>query len=157
MLTHFILRLIDYFYQPFSRFLPKKTFRYGVTGTANSLLNILIYFLSYNYLLKAEPIEIGSFYITPYIAAYLVAFAVSFPVGFLLNKYIVFQQNDGRGRLQLALYASLCLFNAFMDYALLHLLVGYFGFWATPSQALIILCMAGVSYLFQTYVTFRKR
>lgn len=157
MFTQRIHRLIDFFYPPFSRFIPKKTFRYGFTGSANSLLNILIYFLSYNYLLKAESVKIGAFYITPYIAAYLVAFSVSFPVGFLLNKYVVFQQNDGRGSLQLALYASLCLFNAFMDYALLHLLVGYFQFWATPSQALIIVCMAGVSYLFQTYVTFRKR
>lgn len=157
MLTSHILRLIDFLYPPFSKFLPKKTFRYGVTGTANSLLNILIYFLSYNYLLKGGDIKIWTFYITAYIAAYLVAFAVTFPVGFLLNKYVVFQQNDGRGRLQLVLYASLCLFNAFMDYALLHLLVGYLGFWATPSQALIIVCMAGISYLFQTYITFRKR
>lgn len=157
MLINFILKIIDFFYPPFSRFLPKKTFRYGVTGSLNSLLNIFIYFISYNYLLKAEVVQFGSFAIAPYIGAYLIAFSVSFPVGFLLNKYVVFQQKDGRGRLQLILYATLCLFNAFMDYALLHLLVGYFGFWATPSQALIIVFMAGLSYLFQTHVTFRKR
>ena len=156
MLKNPLIKLIDFFYFPFLQFIPIKTFRYGVTGGSNALLNLTIFFLSYNYILKGEALRIGSYTITSYIGADLMALSVSFPVGFLLNKYLVFQQ-QGRGIQQLGLYAFVTVSSLLMNYGLLHLLVGYFGFWATPSQAFIIVLMSAFSYFFQSYVTFRER
>lgn len=157
MLQNNLIRFIDFFYPPFSRIIPITTFRYGVTGGGNAALNLIIFFLSYNYVLQGQEIVFGIFVVTPYIAAYLMALCVTFPVGFLLNKYVVFQQADGRGKQQLILYAVLTITTIILHYALLHLLVGYLGFWATPSEAFIIVLMAALSYFFQSYVTFRKR
>lgn len=137
--------------------MPLVTFRYAVTGGGNAALNLLLFFLSYNYIFEGREFICGTVYITSYIAAYLVALSVTFPAGFLLNKYVVFQQLDGRGKQQLTLYAILTISTIILHYALLHLLVGHFGFWATPSEAFIIILMALLSYLFQSYVTFRKR
>jgi putative flippase GtrA len=81
------------------------------------------------------------------------ALSVSFPVGFLLNKYVVFESANGRGRNQLLLYAALSFSTMLMHYSLLHFLI---GFWATPSEAGIIVLMAVFSYFFQSRVTFRK-
>lgn len=157
MLQNHLTRFIDFFYPPFSKIIPLKTFRYGVTGGSNALLNLIIFFISYNYILKGNEIAYSFIIITPYIAAYLMALAVSFPIGFLLNKYVVFQQVNGRGKQQLLLYALLTISTIIMHYALLHLLVGYWKLWATPSQAFIIVLMATISYFFQSYVTFKER
>jgi putative flippase GtrA len=152
-----ILRLIDFFYPPFSKYIPLQTFRYAVSGGSNAALNLLIFFLSYNFILNQEVIAIGPYSITRYIAAYAMALSVSFPVGFLLNKYIVFQQSDLHSRVQLFRYASVTAMSIYFDYALLHFFVGYLGFWATPSQALIIVILSLFSYFFQTYVTFTTK
>ncbi|KIO76965.1 hypothetical protein TH53_12185 [Pedobacter lusitanus] len=156
MLKNPLIKLIDFFYPPFSKFLPIKTFRYGVTGGSNALLNLTIFYLSYNFILFGQDLKIGSLTITSYIAADLMALSVSFPVGFMLNKYLVFQQH-GRGVQQLILYGVVTVSSLLMNYGLLHLLVGYWGLWATPSQAFIIVLMSAFSYFFQSYVTFRER
>ena len=150
-----ILRLIDFFYPPFKKFIGLQTFRYAACGGSNALLNLVIFFISYNYLFVKDVVYLFDFAITRYIAAYLVALSVSFPVGFCLNKYVVFQQSNLLGRTQFIRYASLTVTNIFLDYSLLHLLVGYFGLWATPSQAFIIVILSLFSYLFQTYYSFK--
>ena len=152
-----ILQIIDFFYPPFSRILPRQTFRYAVTGGSNAALNILIFYLSYNFILTDTIIHIGPWSVNKYIGAYIIALSVSFPVGFLLNKYVVFQESDLHGRVQLFRYGLMTAMSIYMDYALLHLFVGKFGFWATPSQALIMVILSLFSYLFQTYVTFAKK
>lgn len=152
-----ILRFIDFFYPPFSRFIPLQTFRYAVSGGSNAALNLLVFFTSYNFILQQDILYIGKYAVTRYIGAYVIALSVSFPVGFLLNKYIVFQESDLHGRVQLFRYALVTGLSIYFDYALLHFFVGSLGFWATPSQALIIVILSLFSYFFQTYVTFTKK
>lgn len=156
MASRYIVRFIDFFHPPFSKLIPLKTFRYGVTGGSNALLNLIIFYLTYTYILKAQILVVWNISISPYIAAYIMALSVSFPVGFLLNKYVVFESANGRGRNQLLLYAALTFSTMLMHYSLLHFLIGYLGFWATPSEAGIIVLMAVFSYFFQSRVTFRK-
>lgn len=150
-----ILKFIDFFYPPFKKFIGLQTFRYAVCGGSNAFLNLLVFFIANNYLFIGDVVHIFDMAISRYIAAYLVALSVSFPVGFCLNKYVVFQQSNLLGRIQFIRYASLTVTNIFLDYSLLHLLVGYFGLWATPSQALIIVILSLFSYLFQTYYSFK--
>jgi len=152
-----ILTVIDFFYPPFSKFLPRQTFRYAVSGGSNAGLNLLVFFISYNFVFDNEVVYLGSLAMNKYIAAYIVALCCSFPVGFLLNKYIVFPESDLKGTTQLFRYATVTAMSIYFDYALLHFFVGYLGFWATPAQALIIVILSLFSYLFQTYVTFTKK
>lgn len=152
-----ILRFIDFFYPPFSKFIPLQTFRYAFSGGSNAAINLLVFFLSYNFILQHEIIYAGPYAISKYIAAYAIALSISFPIGFLLNKYIVFQESDLHARVQLFRYATVTAMSIYFDYALLHFFVGDLGFWATPSQALIIVILSLFSYFFQTYVTFTKK
>lgn len=154
-LKGFILRFIDFFYPPFKKIVGLQTFRYAVCGGTNAILNLFIFFISYNYLFSNDIVYLFDIAITRYIAAYLVALSISFPIGFCLNKYVVFQESNLMGRTQFVRYASLTVTNIFLDYSLLHLLVGYFGLLATPSQALIIVVLSLFSYLFQTYYSFK--
>jgi len=154
-IRNFLLRIIDFFYPPFKRIISLQTFRYAVCGGSNALLNLLVFSFSYHFVFKDEVITIIGFAITRYIAAYLLALSISFPVGFILNKYVVFQQSNLQGKVQFIRYAALTITNIFLDYALLHLLIGYWGLWATPSQAFIIVLLSVISYFYQTYFSFK--
>lgn len=151
----FLLKIIDFFYPPFRKLIGLQTFRYAVCGGSNAALNLLVFFISYNFLFTDTVIYILDFTVTRYIMAYLVALSISFPVGFCLNKFVVFQQSNLKGKIQLMRYATLTVTNIFLDYFLLHLLVGYWGLWATPSQAFIIVLLSLISYFYQTYFSFK--
>lgn len=155
VIREYLINFIDFFHPPFAKLIPLKTFRYAATGGSNALLNLFIFYLSYTFIYKGNLQHLAGFTITPYIAANLTALCISFPVGFLLGKYVVFQESEGRGRHQIILYGILTLMTISMNYGLLHFMVGYLGLWATPSQAFIIVLMSAFSYFFQSHVTFR--
>ncbi|MDQ7948298.1 MAG: GtrA family protein [Pedobacter sp.] len=151
----YLLRFIDFFYPPFRRIIGLQTFRYLVCGGSNALLNLIVFSFSYNVLFLHQEINLLGLTITRYIAAYMVALSISFPVGFCLNKFVVFQQSNLMGRTQLIRYGALAITNIFLDYSLLHLLIGYWKLWATPSQAFIIILLSLISYFYQTYFSFK--
>ncbi len=155
MLKQPLINFIDFFYPLFSWLMPLKTFRYGFTGGSNACLNLVIFYLCNKYVYGQQLVNAMGITVPSYIAADLTALCFSFPVGFLLNKYIVFDKPGGRSSRQLILYGTLTFTTIVLHYVLLNLFVGRLGFWATPSEALIIVLLAGISYLFQTYVTFR--
>ncbi len=150
-----ILKPIDWFYPPFRNVIGIQTFRYGVCGGSNAVLNLAVFHLSYHFIFSHELIAVGPILITRYIAAYCIALCVSFPIGFLLNRYIVFQQSNLQGKTQLMRYGSLTIMNISLEWVLLHLFVGYFNFHATVSQAAIIVMLSLISYFYQTYFSFK--
>ncbi|MCX2485933.1 GtrA family protein [Pedobacter sp. MR2016-24] len=156
MINYYLNKIVVFFHTPFAGIIPLKTFRYGMSGGSNALLNLIVFYISYNYLFDRNLVSFAGFVITPYIAAYIVALCITFPVGFLLNKYFVFQGVKGQVSKQLSLYAGLTVANIFLEYVLLHLLIGRFDIPATLAQCFIIILLSGLSYLFQSYVTFRS-
>lgn len=152
-----ILSIIDFFYPVVKKWIPLQTFRYIACGGSVTVLGLLIYFLSYNYLFHTDVVEIGGLKITRYIAAYVISFCISFPIGFFLSKFVVFQQSHLKGRVQLFRYATLQGISIGLNYALLHFFAGWCGFWATPSQTLTAAILAVFSYLFQRHISFRTK
>lgn len=162
-----MLKIIDFFYPPFRKFIPIQTFRYLSCGGGVTVLGLFIFFISHHFLLipflhtemiagqTEEWISVGPISMTRYIAAYVVSLVINFPIGFFLSKFVVFQESQLKGRIQLFRYASLQILNIIFNYGLLHFFVGYCGFWATPSQTLTAVILAIFSYFFQRYVSFR--
>lgn len=156
-IRHTILGVIDFFHRPFSRWIDAQTFRYLACGGSNTVMDILIYFVSYNYIFAKEPIHIGFLTITPYIAAFLVSFSISFPLGFILSKYIVFSHSNIQGRIQLFRYAVLVGMCIFLNYIFLKLFIEWCGFYPTPSKVLTTAIVAVFSYISQRNFTFKVK
>jgi len=152
-----IIKVIDFFYPPFARFIPLKTFRYIACGGGNALLNLVVFFIANNFILPEGPVNIAGLEMQQYTGAFVIALMVSFPVGFALNKYVVFQQSHLKGRIQLFRYAAMTFLNIFLNWALLHFFAGFCGFWHTPSQAITTVILAVFSYFMQTYFSFRTK
>ena len=137
--------------------MPLTTFRYAVCGGSNMFLDIFIYFISYNYILHKQILDLGFIAFKPHIAALWMAFFVSFPVGFLLSKYIVFDTSQLRGRVQLFRYLLIVGVNLILNYAFLKTLVEYLGFYPTIARIFTTCIIVTFSFLSQKHFTFKER
>jgi len=153
----FVLRKVDFFYPVFRPFMDLQTFRYLALGGSNTVLDIFLYFISYNFILDKEIIHVPVFgAISPHIGAFLLAFSITFPIGFLLMRTMVFTESVLRGRIQLFRYFSVAMFNIFMNYVLLKLFVEQFGFYPTPSKILTTSIIVITTYILQRTFTFKS-
>ena len=154
-----LLKFIDFFYPPFSRWIPIHTFRYIVSGGTNTASGIILYFLIYNYVLQQQdvilPFPPGM--ITAPVATLIIEAPLTFIIGFTLNKYLVFTKSDLKGRIQLFRYAIVVGTNLLLNFALIKLLVETFNFYPTISKFITTILLAVVSYFIQTHFSFRVK
>ncbi len=122
-----ILNVIDFFYPAFKGIMPLQTFRYAACGGGNTALNILIYFISYNFILKKEIIHLPYIAISPHIGALIIAFLITFPIGFYLNLFVVFEGSYLRRRIQLFRYFMVALVCILLNYVFIKIFVEQFG------------------------------
>jgi putative flippase GtrA len=135
--------------------MPLQTFRYAACGGGNTVLDILGFFLSYNFLFHKEPIHIGWLKISPHIASFMVSFCVTFPIGFYLSRYVVFQETSVKKTKQLAKYFFVVLGCIFLNYAFLKFFVDFLGWYATPAKILTTFFVVIFSYISQKNFTFK--
>jgi putative flippase GtrA len=154
-LRRFFLRMVDMFYPPFKRVMPLQTFRYAACGGFNTCLDISLFFVSYNFILKKEAIHVSFLTIGPHIAAFLISFTVTFPIGFYLSRYVVFQETSVAKRQQLRKYFMVVLGCLFLNYGFLKLFVDVFKWYPTPSKLLTTVFVVAFSYLTQKNYTFK--
>ncbi|XOV68789.1 MAG: GtrA family protein [Fluviicola sp.] len=154
-----ITALVDIFYPLFKRWMPLKTYRYAVCGGGNLILDILLYFIFYNYVLHQENLDLSfiakGLVISPHIAALFIVFPITFLTGFLLNKYIAFGESNLRGRIQLYRYALVVAGAIILNYLLMKLFVDVLGFWATLSKIFVTAISVVYSYTLQNRFTFK--
>jgi putative flippase GtrA len=164
-LSHIITKIIDFFYQPFRRWIPEQLFRYGACGGGNMLLDWVLYFVMYNFVvghdlvyipLGFEVFGISELCITPHIMSLCIVFPITLLTGFWLNKYVTFTQSSLHGARQLLRYVLIVMVNLAINYFGLKLLVEGAGLYPTPSKMLITLVTVVVSFFGQKYFSFRK-
>jgi putative flippase GtrA len=155
MVKKSITGFIDFFYPPFKTLMPVQTFRYAVCGGTNTLLDIVMYFISYHFILHEHNVNFGLFTISPYILSFLMSFSISFPAGYLLNKNIVFPQSTLHGRVQLFRYFLLVCICLGLNYIFIKLFVEQFHLYATVAKILTTIIVVSFSYLTQKNFTFK--
>jgi putative flippase GtrA len=154
-IKNLINRVIEWLYRPFRNLIPPETFRYGVTGGANTLFDIFLYFITYNFILAKQIVDLGFVAISPHIAAFLIVFPITFATGFLLAKYIAFTGSVLQGRIQLFRYLVTVMGSILLNYILLKFFVEYLFIWPTISKIITTVIVVIYSYMMQRYFTFK--
>ncbi len=154
-IRNLIIRVVDWFYFPFLHFIPHEIFRYAFTGGLNTLFDLLLYFVTYRYILDRQIVDLGFVAISPHIAAFLMVFPVTFLSGFILAKYVTFSASELRGRIQLFRYGITVFGAIILNYVFLKLFVEYFGWYATFSKGVTTVIVVIYSYLSQRYFSFK--
>jgi putative flippase GtrA len=147
---------IDFFYPPFKKILPIQTFRYAVCGGSNMMLDLFLFYFSFNFILHQQVVDLGFIAVKAYNAALIISFFVTFPIGFLLSKYIVFDGSNLKSSIQLFRYLLIVAINLFLNYAILNVLVQYLHLYPTVAKMVAIVIIVTFSYLSQKHFTFRN-
>lgn len=155
-IRNFILKTVDLFYPFFRNILPLQTFRYAACGGFNTLLDISLFFISYNYILQKLPFTAGRITVSPHIASFLLSFIITFPIGFYLSRYVVFQETSVTKRSQLVKYFMVVLGCLLLNYFFLKLFVEYLGWYPTPSKIVTTFFVVAFSYFTQKNFTFKS-
>ncbi len=137
--------------------MPLQTFRYAACGGFNTVLDISLFFVSYNFILQKHQVHIGSVTIGAHIAAFLIGFMVTFPIGFYLSRYVVFQETSVKKATQLAKYFTVVFGCLMLNYAFLKIFVDLFGWYPTPSKILTTFFVVAFSYVSQKNFTFKPQ
>ena len=159
-----LTKIIDFFHRPFDKLISEQLFRYAACGGGNLVLDWLLYFLIYNFVIGHEIIHwsfvIGHWSfeqaITPHIATLCIVFPITLLTGFWLQKYVTFTQSNLHGARQLLRYILVVAINLAVNYYGLKLCVEIWGWYPTPSKMLITIVTVIISYFCQKYYTFRK-
>ena len=130
-----ITKIIDFFYPPFRKWMPQQVFRYAACGGGNMVLDWVLYFLIYNFVIGHEIVHLSfglgdwSFEqaLTPHIATLCIVFPITLLTGFLLQKYVTFTQSNLHGARQLIRYITIVIVNLAVNYFGLKLCVEIWG------------------------------
>jgi len=156
-----LLKIIDFFYPPFSRWLSPHTFRYLVSGCTTAASGIIVFYIAYNWILKQQNVRVDLPFLPKMISAPVAALAIesviTFMIGFMLNKYLVFTKSNLKGRVQLFRYASVVITNILLNLALLKYMVEGLHFYPTVSKAIITVVLGVLSYFSQKHFSFKVR
>ena len=137
--------------------MPLQTFRYAACGGGNVVLDICLYFISYNFIFKKEIVDLGFIAFKPHIAALLVSLFITIPVGFLLSKYVVWTQSSLKGHIQLFRYLVIVGTNILLNYFFIKLFVERFYFFPTIAKIVTTAIVIIFSYLSQKHYTFKVK
>lgn len=150
-----IINFLNWCHSPFKKILPAQTFRYAACGGGNMVLDVLLYFVTYNFILHKEMIDLGFYGISAHIGAFLIVFPITFFTGFLLAKYITFTQSNLDGRVQLFRYGLTVSGSILLNYIFLKIFVEIFEMYATLAKIVTTFLVVLYSYYAQKYFTFR--
>ena len=165
-LAQIITKIIDFFYPPFRKIMSEQLFRYAACGGGNLVLDWVLYFLIYNFVIGHDlvyltlPFREGAgvgLCLTPHIATLCIVFPITLLTGFWLQKYVTFTGSNLRGIRQLERYILIVFINLAINYFGLKLCVEILGWYPTPSKMFITLITVAVSYLGQKHFTFAKQ
>lgn len=159
-LAQFITKIVDFFYPPFKKLCSLELFRYAACGGGNMVLDWVLYFITYNFIIGHELVYLTFFglnlCITPHIMALCIVFPITLLTGFWLNKNVTFTQSSLHGARQLLRYIMIVGVNLAVNYFGLKLFVEVCGFYPTPSKILITIITVIISFFGQKYFSFRK-
>lgn len=150
-----LLKLIDSFYFMFKRFIPLKTYRYAVCGGSNLVLDTVLYFVVFQFLVSKQNIDLGVVVLSPHIASLFFVFPITFCVGFLLNRYIVFSDSKLPMKTQFLRYLGVGVLALLISYTSMKLLVDVLLFYPTPSRLVTIVITVLISYVLQNKFSFK--
>ena len=156
-----ITKIIDFFYRPFSNWMSEQLFRYAACGGGNLVLDWVLYFFIYNFVIGHDLVyfHLSPFTfqlcLTPHIATLCIVFPITLLTGFWLQKYVTFSQSELNSWRQLGRYILIVALNLAINYFGLKLCVETLGWYPTPSKMAITRITVAISYIGQKYFTFR--
>lgn len=135
--------------------MPIKTFRYAACGGGNLVLDILLYFIVFHFVLHKQDVHLGLITISSPIAAFLIVFPITFFTGFWLNRHITFHESTLEGKTQLSRYFLVVMGAFLLNYVLMKFFIEVLNFYPTIAKITTTAVSVIYSYILQNRFTFK--
>lgn len=163
-MTAFLVRTINYvlklFYPLFRKWLPYQVYAYLAVGAANTLLNIFLFAVLYQFILPEPGVVISGYLVASYTIALLIAFILTVPTGYWLSKNFAFNkpgEQPKRNFKQLGKYFLVVLQGLGSDYLILKALIVFANMQPTLAKLISTTIVLTLNFLLQKYFTFRSK
>lgn len=150
-----LLKILDLFYPLFSKVLNREFYYYLASGTINTVLNWIFYFIIYNYIVAKEEVSFAGIVMSAHIASLVIVTPITLTIGFLLSKNITFSHSKIKTATQFYRYCLIIFANFAISYLSMKFWVEAVGLWPTPSNMLTTIITTIFSYLMQKFYSFR--
>ncbi|WP_343561426.1 GtrA family protein [Sphingobacterium sp.] len=159
-MARIITFFLNFFYGLFKKFIPYQLYAYLAVGALNTALNILIFALSYHFLLPKGGISIAGIHFESYTISLVIAFLITVPTGFWLARTFAFEvgvteKTDGSKKL--IKYFLVVLQGLGTDYLIMKTLIVIFQVEPTIAKIISTVITLSLNYLLQKYFTFVKK
>lgn len=156
-IVNLLEKWLDFFYQPIQKIAPKDSFRYLICGGGNTLLELVLYFVVYNFVLRQSDWDLGFFKISGHILALIIVFPIPFYVSFWLSKYVTFTGSPLKGRSQLIRFGIIVFTSLLLNYLFMKLFVEVVHIYPTPSKFISSGIVAVFLYFSHKYFSFSQK
>lgn len=146
---------IDWFYKPFSKFIPQQTFRYAVAGGLNMVYGLIQYWFIFNFIIDQKDVNLGFVVVSAPIASFLINFVITFFSGFYLTRNIAFSKSEVKTKAQIVRYLGVVAINFVINYVGLRFMVRELAFYPSIANALIQIVTVAISFLINKFYTFK--
>lgn len=138
------------------QFLPFQVYAYLSLGAVNTLLNIALYILFYQFIFPKTDFLLYGLKIESYTLSLVIAFLLTIPTGFWLSKHFAFvsKQKDKSTLKQMGKYVLVVLQGLLTDYLLLIAFILYISVEPISAKILSTLIVVCINFLLQKYFTF---
>jgi putative flippase GtrA len=134
-----------------------KGVRYIISGGTATGVDVVSFFIIFNYILEKENLHFGHVQIGAHIASLCVSFTLGLITNFLITKYFVFNESNIRGREQFLRYMMVAVVTFFGNYFMMKLLVDVFNVWPTMARLIAVGTIAVLSYRLHKVFTFKVK
>lgn len=134
-----------------------KGVRYIISGGTATVVDVVSFFIIFNYILEKENLHFGHVQIGAHIASLCVSFTLGLITNFLITKYFVFNESNIRGREQFLRYIMVAVVTFFGNYFMMKLLVDVFNVWPTMARLIAVGTIAVLSYRLHKVFTFKVK
>jgi len=138
--------------------LRNKVVRYFFSAGTATVVDVSVYFTTYNYILRKTDIPfIGPFVLTAPMLSLVVSYSCGLFTNFFITRKLVFSESDLRGRKQLFRFVQVALLGLFMNYLFMKILVQVLEWYPTISWVISALSIGVMSYLFHKNYSFKGK
>ncbi|MEP7265266.1 MAG: GtrA family protein [Bacteroidota bacterium] len=138
------------------KLLASKVFRYFLSAGVATWVDILVYFIAFNYIYEKQDVNLFSKFV---ISAPTAALALSYTAGLLTNffitKYIVFKESDLETHKQLFRYVLVAMVVLVLNYIMMRLLIRKLDWYPTIARAVSAISIGMFSFVVHKSFSFK--
>ncbi len=132
-----------------------KVVRYFFAAITATLVDVSMYFVAYNFILRKQDWDLSFITITAPTISLGISFCFGITTNFTLTKLFVFKESDLRTRYQFIRYVMVALAMLFLNYILMSVLIRQFDWYPTPSRAFAAISIGVLSFTLHKFYSFR--